>query len=98
MNCQTLKTTDGNDVTQDPLEREGKVAVEKIGRAAISDTRRQGIIMKRAEAERLRKQWGELRLPPCTHKSLSLEESPDSYLTARYVCNRCGEVVFTKPK
>jgi hypothetical protein len=54
--------------------------------------------MKSTEAERLRKIWAELRLPACSHKSLSLEEAPEAKLTARYVCNRCGEVVFTKPK
>ena len=50
------------------------------------------------ESEKLRKDWAQCNLSPCPHKSLSLEETAGGYLTENYVCNRCGEVVFKKPK
>jgi hypothetical protein len=47
-------------------------------------------IMTRKESESLRAAWKEASKGKCLHPVLSLEITPDNYLTGVYFCVRCG--------
>jgi hypothetical protein len=60
--------------------------------------------MTKAEAEALQVKWKERRLSlpgpgevsACTHSNQELEWREDGYLTGKYCCLHCGELVGKK--
>jgi len=61
-----------------------------------------GRVMTKAEAEALQVKWKERRLSlpgeisACTHSNQELEWREDGYLTGKYCCLHCGELVGKK--
>jgi len=53
-----------------------------------------GNVMTVTQAAELRVKWKmRINTPPCEHLNLELERSDNGYLTGKYNCIVCGEVV-----